>query len=85
MRDGKAIPLTRTEYSLLQCLLCAAGKVVQREILIASVWGAGHSVSDNSLDAFVRLLRHKVEGEGRPKLIHTVRGVGYMVRVESPQ
>jgi len=85
MRDGKPIPLTRTEYSLLQHLLSAAGKVVPREILITSVWGAGHSVSDNSLDAFVRLLRHKVEGEGRPKLIHTVRGVGYMVRVESPQ
>ena len=85
MRDGKPIPLTRTEYSLLQHLLSAAGTVVPREILIASVWGAGHSVSDNSLDAFVRLLRHKVEGEGRPKLIHTVRGVGYMVRTESPQ
>jgi len=81
-RNGQHIYLSRTEYLLLERLISEAGKVVPRELLIESVWGAEHQVTDNSLDAFVRLVRNKLEGNGRQKLIHTVRGVGYMIRAE---
>jgi DNA-binding response OmpR family regulator len=82
-RAGTNIMLTRTEYSLLERLMYRAGKVVPRNALIESVWGFDREIEENTLDAFVRLLRHKVDTEGRPKLIHTVRGVGYMIREES--
>jgi two-component system, OmpR family, response regulator MprA len=82
VRNGERIFLTRTEYSLLERLMRDAGNVVRRESLIESIWGSGQTPADNSLDAFVRLLRQKVEGNGCPKLIHTVRGVGYVMRTE---
>ena len=59
--------------------------MVSRRRLIESVWGFEREIEDNTLDAFVRLLRHKVEPEGQSKLIHTVRGVGYMIREESSE
>jgi DNA-binding response OmpR family regulator len=82
VRNGERISLTRTEYCLLERLMRDAGKVVRRESLIESIWGSGQAVADNSLDAFVRLLRNKVEANGYQKLIHTVRGVGYVMRTE---
>jgi len=82
-RAGVSISLTRTEYSLLERLMYRAGKVVPRHTLIESVWGFDREIEDNTLDAFVRLLRQKVDREGMPKLILTVRGVGYMIREES--
>jgi DNA-binding response OmpR family regulator len=81
-RAGVPIILTRTEYSLLERLMYRAGKVVPRNTLIESVWGFDREIEENTLDAFVRLLRHKVDREGMPKLILTVRGVGYMIREE---
>jgi DNA-binding response OmpR family regulator len=81
-RAGISIILTRTEYSLLERLMYRAGKVVPRRVLIESVWGFDREIEENTLDAFVRLLRHKVDREGMPKLILTVRGVGYMIREE---
>jgi DNA-binding response OmpR family regulator len=81
-RNGEKISLTRTEYCLLDRLVRDAGNVVPRESLIDSIWGTEQRVTDNSLDAFVRLLRNKVDGEGRKKLIHTVRGVGYTICAE---
>ena len=81
-RSGVPITLTRTEYSLLERLMYRAGKVVPRNTLIESVWGFDREIEENTLDAFVRLLRHKVDREGLPKLIVTVRGVGYMIREE---
>jgi DNA-binding response OmpR family regulator len=80
-RDGARISLTRTEYTLLERLMRDAGEVVPREILISSL---GREVGSNTLDAFVRLLRNKVDGNGndRQKLIHTVRGVGYVIRLD---
>lgn len=81
-RAGVSISLTRTEYSLLERLMYRAGKVVPRRALIESVWGFDREIEDNTLDAFVRLLRQKVDREGLPKLILTVRGVGYMIREE---
>ncbi len=81
-RAGAPITLTRTEYNLLERLMYRAGKVVPRHTLIESVWGFDRQIEDNTLDAFVRLLRQKVDREGMPKLILTVRGVGYMIREE---
>ncbi len=80
-RGGAGIALTRTEYSLLERLMNCAGKVVPRRSLIEAVWGYERDIEENTLDAFVRLLRTKVDTR-QPKLIHTVRGVGYMIRSE---
>jgi len=82
-RGGTNILLTRTEYSLLERLMYRAGKVVPRRSLIEAVWGFDREIEENTLDAFVRLLRTKIDIEGQPKLIHTVRGVGYMIRSEA--
>jgi DNA-binding response OmpR family regulator len=81
-RGGRRIALTRTEYGLLELLIKRAGRVVTRENLIESVWGFDSEVRSNTLDAFIRLLRDKVDTEGEVKLIHTVRGVGYCLRAE---
>lgn len=82
-RAGTPIILTRTEYNLLERLMYRAGKVVPRYTLIESVWGFDREIEENTLDAFVKLLRHKVDRQGMPKLILTVRGVGYMIRKET--
>ena len=81
-RGGRRVQLTRTEYSLLELLMRRAGRVVTREHLIEAVWGFDSEVRSNTLDAFIRLLRDKVDGQGEVKLIHTVRGVGYCLRAE---
>ena len=80
MRGGTAIPLSRTEYGILERLMFRSGKVCQRHMLIESVWGHDREIEDNTLDAFMHLLRTKIDRPGQPKLIHTLRGVGYMIR-----
>ena len=80
LRGESRIALTRTEYNLLERLMYRAGKVVPRQSLIEAVWGFDREIEENTLDAFMHLLRNKVDPPGRPKLIHTVRGVGYMIR-----
>jgi len=79
-RGEQRISLTRTEYNLLERLMYRAGKVVSRRALIEAVWGFDREIEENTLDAFMRLLRNKIDSPGRPKLIHTVRGVGYVIR-----
>jgi DNA-binding response OmpR family regulator len=81
-RGGVRLALTRTEYGLLERLMDRAGSVVPRRHLIESVWGFDHEIEENTLDVFMRLLRGKVDGKGQIKLIHTMRGVGYVIRVE---
>jgi two-component system, OmpR family, response regulator len=81
-RRKRPISLTRTEYAILTLLIRNAGRVVSRERLIDSVWGGDSNIESNTLDAFVRLLRAKVEEPGETKLIHTLRGVGYSLRTE---
>jgi DNA-binding response OmpR family regulator len=81
-RGGQRIALTRTEYNLLERLMYRAGKVVSRRSLIEAVWGFDREIEENTLDAFMHLLRNKVDLPGLPKLIHTVRGVGYLIRQE---
>lgn len=82
-RGGRRVALTRTEYGLLELLMKRAGRVVARENLIEAVWGFDSDVRNNTLDAFIRLLREKVDSASSAKLIHTVRGVGYCLRVEA--
>jgi DNA-binding response OmpR family regulator len=79
-RGARRVSLTRTEYNLLEALMRRAGTVVTRDALIGAGWGFGAEVENNTLDAFMRLLRGKIELPGEHKLIHTVRGVGYTVR-----
>lgn len=79
-RAGAELHLTRTEFSILECLLRSVGRVVTRGHLIDSVWGPGAEVTDNNLDAFMKRLRGKVDPPGAICLIHTVRGVGYSLR-----
>jgi DNA-binding response OmpR family regulator len=81
-RGSRRVALTRTEYSLLELLMRRAGRVVTRESLIEAVWGFDSDVRSNTLDAFIRLVRDKVDVAGEQKLIHTVRGVGYCLRGE---
>jgi DNA-binding response OmpR family regulator len=80
IRGEDRVSLTRTEYNLLERLMYRAGKVVSRRSLIEAVWGFERDIEENTLDAFMRLLRNKVDPPGKTKLIHTVRGVGYMIR-----
>ena len=80
LRGEERVLLTRTEYSLLERLMYRSGKVVSRRSLIESVWGFDRDIEENTLDAFMRLLRNKIDLPGYSKLIHTVRGVGYMIR-----
>jgi DNA-binding response OmpR family regulator len=82
VRAGVPVRLTRTEYDLLECLMTNAGRVVRREQLVDRVWRDGRDVESNTLDAFVMSVRHKIEQGGRPRLLHTVRGVGYAIRAE---
>jgi DNA-binding response OmpR family regulator len=81
-RGGRLITLTRTEYIILDLLMRNAGRVISRDTLIDTVWNHGE-IESNTLDAFMRLLRSKVEAPGEPKLLHTVRGVGFSLRVET--
>jgi two-component system response regulator MprA len=82
-RGSRPLSLTRTEFSLLEYLMRRAGRVVTRRALIDGVWGSQRDVEANTLDAFVKLLRQKVDAAGTPPLIHTERGVGYYLREES--
>jgi DNA-binding response OmpR family regulator len=81
-RGDRKIELTRTEYVLLELLMRNAGRVLTRESLIESVWGGDSEIESNTLDAFIRLLRAKIEAAGESRLLRTVRGVGYCLRPE---
>lgn len=81
-RGGTPIALTRTEFNLLELLLHNAGHVLTRDVIFERVWGYDFDVSSNSLDVYVGYLRRKTEIDGQPRLIQTVRGVGYVARVQ---
>jgi DNA-binding response OmpR family regulator len=78
-RGQRALSLTPREYGLLELLMRNAGRTVSRETILESVWGSGYEVSENTVEVFMRQLRLKVDSR-EPKLIHTVRGVGYVMR-----
>jgi two-component system response regulator MprA len=79
-RGGQAVELTRTEYMLLEMFLAHPRQVLTREQILKAVWGFDFEPSSNSLDVYVMYLRRKTETGGRPRLVHTVRGVGYALR-----
>ena len=83
-RGTRKIELTRTEYAILELLMRNADRVLTRESLIESVWGGDSEIESNTLDAFVRLLRGKIEAAGESRVLRTVRGVGYCLRSEDP-
>jgi two-component system response regulator MprA len=72
--------LTRTEFALLELLLRNAGQVLTRELIFDRVWGYDFGANSNSLEVYVGYLRRKTELDGEPRLIHTIRGVGYVLR-----
>ena len=82
-RDGRKISLTRTEFALLQTFLENPRRVLERSWLLNEVWGFDFPTTANSLEVYIGYLRRKTEGEGEARLIHTVRGIGYVLR-ESP-
>jgi two-component system, OmpR family, response regulator MprA len=79
-RGQRSIELTRTEFSLLELLLRNAGQVLTREVIFDRVWGYDFGANSNSLEVYIGYLRRKTEAEGERRLIHTVRGVGYVLR-----
>ncbi|HTR70518.1 MAG TPA: response regulator transcription factor [Mycobacteriales bacterium] len=82
-RGDRAIDLTRTEFALLELFLRNAGRPLPRETIMDRVWGWESEPTSNSLEVFVGYLRRKTEANGEPRLIHTVRGVGYVLRSET--
>ncbi len=82
IRSGKEIHLTKTEYALLEFMMRHAGRVLGRSTIMESVWGFESEIESNTLDAFLRLLRKKIDSGHTIKLIHTIRGVGYVLREE---
>ncbi|MGI8334708.1 response regulator transcription factor [Actinomadura scrupuli] len=79
-RESRPLELTRTEYMLLEMFLLHPRQVLTREQILETVWGFDFEPASNSLDVYVMYLRRKTEIDGLPRLIHTVRGVGYVLR-----
>jgi two-component system, OmpR family, response regulator MprA len=79
-RGGREIELTRTEFSLLELFLLHPRQVLTRSVIFERVWGYDFGPDSNSLEVYVSYLRRKLEADGEPRLLHTVRGVGYVLR-----
>lgn len=79
-RAARPIGLTPREYSLLELLMRNAGRPLSRGTILERVWGFESEVEENTVEAFIKLLRQKIEAGLEPKLIHTVRGIGYCLR-----
>ncbi|WP_067849289.1 response regulator transcription factor [Nocardia lijiangensis] len=83
-RGSRSISLTRTEFSLLEMLMSNPRRVLTRSRILEEVWGYDFPTSGNALEVYIGYLRRKTEAEGEPRLIHTVRGVGYVLRETPP-
>jgi two-component system, OmpR family, response regulator MprA len=83
-RGERVIELTRTEFLLLELFLCHPRQVLTRDQIFERVWGYDFGPASNSLEVYVGYLRRKTEAEGEPRLLHTVRGVGYVLRAPRP-
>ncbi|MEV6317569.1 response regulator transcription factor [Streptomyces sp. NPDC051776] len=79
-RGERAVQLTRTEFTLLEMFLSHPRQVLTREQILKAVWGFDFEPASNSLDVYVMYLRRKTEAGGEPRIVHTVRGVGYALR-----
>src|ERR1700761_4052123 len=78
--NGRAIELTRTEYQLLELFMLNPRRVLRVALIYDRIWGYDISVTSNSLRVYIGYLRKKLEAEGEPRLIHTVHGVGYVLK-----
>lgn len=83
-RSGKHISLTPREYSLLELLMRHKGRVLSRSSIVEAIWGFEAEIEENTLDVFIKLLRNKVELPDAPRLIRTVRGIGYCLQENEP-
>ena len=83
-RGDRPISLTRTEFALLELLLSYSKHVLTRGRILEEVWGYDFPTSGNALEVYIGYLRRKTEADGEPRLIHTVRGVGYVLRETPP-
>lgn len=79
-RGERELQLTKTEFDLLELLMQNPGVVVNRDVIYETIWGYNFETSSKSLDVYVGYLRRKTEEAGEGRLVHTVRGVGYMVK-----
>ena len=79
-RGSRLIELTRTEFTLLEMFLRRPRRVLERSFILEEVWGYDFPTTANSLEVYVGYLRRKTEAESEPRLIHTVRGVGYVLK-----
>ena len=84
VRGNRTISLTRTEFALLQLLMTNPRRVLSRSTILEEVWGYDFPTSGNALEVYIGYLRRKTEQEGEPRLLHTVRGVGYVLRDTAP-
>jgi two-component system response regulator MprA len=80
-RGERDLDLTRTEYALLELFLTNPRQVMTREVIFERVWGYEHAPGSNAIEVYVSYLRRKLEAGGEPRLIHTVRGMGYIARL----
>lgn len=83
-RGDRGISLTRTEFALLQLLMANPRRVLSRTTILEEVWGYDFPTSGNALEVYIGYLRRKTEADGESRLIHTVRGVGYVLRETAP-
>jgi two-component system response regulator MprA len=83
-RGERPIRLTRTEFALLELLMCHPRQVLARDRILEQVWGYDFPTTANSLEVYIGYIRRKTEANGEPRLIHTVRGVGYALRETPP-
>jgi two-component system response regulator MprA len=83
-RGERSITLTRTEWSLLELFMRRPKRVLDRAFILEEVWGYDFPTTANSLEVYVGYVRRKTEAEGEPRLLHTVRGVGYVLRETPP-
>jgi len=81
-RAGVAVPLTRTEFMVLEFLMRHSGRVMTYERLLEAVWGIDSDIEKNTIEQYISMLRAKIDTPGTRKLIHTSRGVGYVMRDE---
>jgi two-component system response regulator MprA len=83
-RGNRALSLTRTEFALLELFLQRPKRVLERSFILEEVWGFDFPTTANSLEVYVGYVRRKLEAEGESRLLHTVRGVGYVLRETAP-
>ena len=82
--DGADVPLTKTEFDMLAYMVAHSDKVLSRDELLSEVWGYSYAGDTNIVDVYVRYLRQKLDERFGVKLLHTVRGVGYLFKYEQP-